>query len=74
MHTLYFSSAAIDKNCKPNTVEELKASIRREIHSILEGELIRVNAHFLKDARNVWMKEDNISNILCYKESDYFSL
>ena len=28
----------------------------------------------LKDARNVWMKEDNISNISCYKVRDYFSL
>ena len=28
---------------------------------------MRVNAHFLKDSRNVWMKEVNISNISCYK-------
>ena len=32
----------------PHTLKELKASIRREIDSILEDELMRVNAHFLK--------------------------
>ena len=53
----------------PHTLEELKANIRREIYSISEDELMCVNAHFLKkkDARNVWMKENNISNISCYK-------
>ena len=48
-------------------------SIRREIDSISDIELIRVNAHFLKDARNVWIKED-ISNSPCDKVRDYFSL
>ena len=48
LHTLYFSSAPIDKNYKPRTLEELKASIRREVDSISEIELIRVNAHLLK--------------------------
>ena len=28
----------------------------------------------LKDARNVWNKEESISNISCYEVSDYFSL
>ena len=32
----------------PHTLEELKASIMREIYSISEIELIRVNANFLK--------------------------
>ena len=27
-----------------------------------------------KDVRNVWMKEDNISNMSYYKVRDYFSL
>ena len=58
----------------PHISEELKPSIWREIDHISEIELIRVNAHFLKDARNVWMKEENISNILYYKVRDYFSL
>ena len=44
LHTLYFSSAPIDKSRKPP--QELTASIRREI--ISEYELMRVNAHFLK--------------------------
>ena len=58
----------------PHTLEELKASIRCEIDCIPEIEIMRVNAHFLKDARNVWIKEDNISIISCYKVCDYFSL
>ena len=58
----------------PHTLEELKASIRHEIDCISEIELIHVNTHFLKDARNVWMKEDNISNILCFNVRYYFSL
>ena len=58
----------------PHILEELKASTRHEIDSILEDELIRANAHFLKDSRNVCMKQDNIFNISCYKVRDYFSL
>ena len=46
LHTLSFSSAPIDTNRRPE--EELKESIRREIDSILEDELIRLNSHFLK--------------------------
>ena len=38
LHTFYFSSAPIDKNCKPHTLEELKASIRCEIDCISETE------------------------------------
>ena len=49
LHTLYFSSAPLDKNRKPpHTLEELKASIRREKDCILEIELMYVNAHLLK--------------------------
>ena len=48
LHTLYFSSASIDKNLKPRILEELKASIGCKIDCISEIELIRVNAHFLK--------------------------
>ena len=32
----------------PQTLEELKTSIRREIDSISEDDLMHVNAHFLK--------------------------
>ena len=53
---------------------ELNASIRREIESIWEDELMSANAHLLKDARNEWMKEDNIFNISCYKARNYFPL
>ena len=74
LHTFYFSSAPIDKNRKPPTLEEFKASIRHEIDCILEIELISVDALFRKDVRNECMKEDNISNISCYKVRDYFSL
>ena len=47
--------------------------IRREIDFISDIELIRVNAHFLKDSRNLWIKE-GISNSPCDNVRDYFSL
>ena len=60
---------------RPPHIIRTKCKYQREIYCISEIELMSVNAHFLKkDARNVWMKENNISNILCYKVRDYFSL
>ena len=35
--------------------------------TISEDRLMHVNAHFLKGATNVWMKEDTISNISVIK-------
>ena len=68
--TLYLSNAVKIK------IANLKASIRRYNDSISEDVLTCVNVLYISeiDARNVWMKEDNISYILCYKVSDYFSL
>ena len=36
------------KIANPQTLEELKANIRREIGCISEFELIHINAHFIK--------------------------
>ena len=59
----------------PHTLEELKESIRCEIDCISGNSINSCKCTFpKKDARNVWMKEDNNSNISCYKVRDYFSL
>ena len=69
-----FLSISIDKNRRTPHIRIIKTSIRGEIDCISVFELMRVNAHFLKRSRNVWMKEDNISSISYYKVRGYFSL
>ena len=62
LHALYFSIAPIDINRKPPHIRRIESKYQAW-NWLLEIELVCVNAHFLKDARNVWMKKDNISNI-----------
>ena len=63
VNTLFFMCPPQIKIANPHTLEEWKASITYEIDYISNG-------------RNVWMKEENISKISCYKGTvrDYFSL
>ena len=55
-----------------HTLEELKASIWREIDSISKDELMRVNAHFLKRCQKC-VDEGGHHFQLMFKVRDYFS-
>ena len=73
LHTLYFSSASKDKNCKPPHIRRTESKYQAWNWVYFRNLINPCKCTFhWKDARDVWMKEDNISNITCYKVQGYF--